>query len=176
MEKKVLAIVAPKDFRDEELFVPKQYLEQNNVAVLVASTTKGIAKGKLGGQIKIDLTLSEVKIQDFDGVFFVGGPGTIIVRAEPNALNIAKEAYKAGKIIGAICWAPTILAKAGILKDKKATCWLGPDSEYGMQTDTVLEKFGSKFVNQPVVIDGKIITANGPAAAEEFAKKMLEAL
>ncbi|MEM3362107.1 MAG: DJ-1/PfpI family protein [Candidatus Anstonellaceae archaeon] len=176
MVKKVLAIIAPKDFRDEELFVPKQYLEQNNVVVVVASTTKATAKGKLGGIQKVDLDLEEVIVDLFDGIFFVGGPGTIIIRSNPYSLKIAQKAFELNKVIGAICWAPTILAKAGILKNKKATCWLGEDQEYNSTTKEVLEKFGAKFVEKPVVVDGKIITANGPAAAKEFAKELLNCL
>ncbi|MFN3910289.1 MAG: DJ-1/PfpI family protein, partial [Candidatus Anstonellaceae archaeon] len=70
--KKVLFIIAPKDFRDEELFVPKQYLEEKGVFVQVASTEHGVAKGKLGGEIKIDLSLEQVNTKDFDAIIFVG--------------------------------------------------------------------------------------------------------
>lgn len=175
-KKKILFIVAPKDFRDEELFVPKQYFEQKNLFVQVASTEPGIAKGKLGGQVKIDLTLEQAKAQDFDGIIFVGGPGTLLVRQNLAALELVKKANQLNKIIGAICWAPTILAKAGVLKGKKATCWVGQDSEYGLSTSAVLEKFGAKFVSQDVVIDGKIITADGPASAKKFAQEIFRTL
>jgi protease I len=85
-------------------------------------------------------------------------------------LEIAQEAVKKGKVLGAICWSPTILAKAGVLNGINATVWLGNDTEYGMTTNMVLAKYGANYAGQDLIIDGKIVTANGPPAAEKYAK------
>jgi protease I len=66
-----------------------------------------------------------------------------------------------------------ILAKAGVLKDKKATVWT---SSLDRGPVKILKENGAEFVNEKVVRDGKIITANGPAAATEFGEKILENL
>ncbi len=73
--------------------------------------------------------------------------------------------------MGAICIAPTILAYAGVLEGKKATVW----NQDGKQAE-ILTKNGAEFVDELVVVDGKIVTANGPPAAEAFGKKILEML
>ena len=91
------------------------------------------------------------------------------VRAEPRAVEIAKEA-QGHPVLAAICWAPTILAKAGVLSGKKATVWKGDDAEYGMTTDAMLERSGADFTGAEVTVDGNIVTGNGPAAAQKFAE------
>ena len=116
---KVVMIIAPERFRDEELFVPKKYLEENNVQVDVASTIKGTCKGMLGGTAESQKTLGEINVDDYDAIMLVGGAGTPIIRKEDRVLEILNEAYAKQKVIGAICWSPTTLAKAGLLKGKK---------------------------------------------------------
>ncbi|MEM2638356.1 MAG: DJ-1/PfpI family protein, partial [Candidatus Hadarchaeales archaeon] len=86
-----------------------------------------------------------------------------------HALSIAKEAFSAGKVVGAICIAPVILANAGILKGRRATVWDGDFVK-------MLEAGGAKYTGKNVEVDGKIVTANGPHAAREFGKKIAELL
>ena len=169
---KVVMVIAPENFRDEELLIPKQYLEENGVEVDVASTKKGSAVGMLGAKIEVKKTLSDINVDEYDGIIFVGGSGTPIVRNDERAITLAQSFYQQGKVVAAICWAPTILAKAGILKGKQATVWRGPDMEYGKSTDVVLEDFGAKYTGEGVTVDGNIVTANGPANARLFAEQI----
>jgi protease I len=78
--------------------------------------------------------------------------------------------YEDGKVVGAICAAPVILAKAGLLKDKKATVY--PDHEY------TLKQYGAIYTGEAVTVDGNIITGNGPESSRAFgqavAKQILE--
>lgn len=173
---KALFIIAPENFRDEEYKIPLDYFKINNIKVDTASTRKGICRGKLGMSVNANISLDEVNVKDYDIIVFVGGPGTPVVRKDLNALRIAKEAFDDKKIVAAICWAPTILAKAGILKNRKATVWQGNDNEYGMLTSEYLEKHGSYYTGEPVTKDGNIITADGPLSALEFAKKIIDAV
>ena len=168
----ILMIIAPENFRDEEFLVPKEYFEKKGHAVTVASTKKGECRGMLGARAFAECSLNEVKAEDYDAIVFVGGAGTPLVRKENSAIALAKDAFAKGKIVAAICWAPTILAKAGLLKGKKATVWAGPDSEYGMSTTDYLKKEGVLVQKQPVVLDGKIVTAEGPHAARRFAEEI----
>jgi len=172
MAKKILMIVAPVNYRDEELEIPKAHFEKSNFNVIIASTKKGTCKGMLGGNAEATVSLNEIRVDDYDGIIFVGGSGTPLVRKEEKALEIAREGVAKGKLVGAICWAPTILAKAGVLKGKKATVWLGSDNEFGIVTDKVIEKFGGVYVDQPVVVDEKIVTADGPRSAKKFAEEI----
>ena len=91
---------------------------------------------------------------------------------DDEALNIAKEAYKQGKVLGAICIAPGILAKAGVIKGKKATIWDSGDGTF----KSVVEEGGATYTREDVTVDGKIITANGPHAARKFGKTIASML
>lgn len=164
----VLLIIAQNEFRDEEYFKPKTVLENAGYKVVTASKKAGIAKGKLGGTAQAEIGLSDVRVDDYEGVVFIGGAGAADYFTDERALNLAKEAYQKGKVVGAICIAPGILARAGILKEKEATV-------YPSELET-LKKQGAVCINQPVVVDGKIVTANGPDAAEKFGEEIVKLL
>lgn len=165
---KILMIVAPEGFRDEECFEPKKVFEQNGAELAIASKGVKEAKGKLGKSIKVDLDISEVEVADYDAVVFVGGPGAVEYFDDANALDIAKDAFEQGKVVAAICIAPSILANAGILAGKNAT-------SYPSEKENLKAK-GAIYTGEPVAADGNIVTANGPAAAKDFGKAILDAL
>lgn len=164
----VLLIIAQNGFRDEEYFKPKAILEESGYKVVTASQQKGIARGKLGGITQAEIGLADVKVDEYAGVIFIGGPGAADYFVDKTALSLAKKAYEKDKVVGAICIAPGILARAGILKGKKATV-------YPSELET-LNKEGAIYINKPVVSDGKIITANGPDAAESFGREIVKLL
>jgi protease I len=166
--KSVLMVIAPEGFRDEEFFEPKSVFKQLKIDVTVASKGVKTAKGKLGGSAEVDKDISAVEADDYDAVVFIGGPGTSVYFEDSTALNLAKEAYESEKVVAAICIAPSILANAGILHEKKATCFSSESSN--------LQEQGAEYTGSDVEIDGKIITANGPAAAKKFALEIAKAL
>lgn len=168
MVNKILMIIASQNFRDEEYLEPKQVFEQNGFQVFTASSKLELAKGALGAEVKPDITLENIAPDDFDAVVFVGGVGAEEYFNSPDAHQIAQEFNKHGKIIAAICIAPTILANAGLLKNRQATCF-----------DSVNEKLvasGANILNQDVVADDKIVTACGPQAAKKFAQTIIAKL
>ena len=171
--KKILMIIAFRDFRDEEYFLPKEIFEKEGFVVKTASTKKGTALGADGGEIEVDFSLDEVDISQFDAVLFVGGPGALKYLDNEKSYQIAKETLNQEKILGAICIAPVILAKAKVLEGKKATVWSSPLDKTGIK---ILKENGAEYLAQDVVQDGKIITANGPQSAKKFAEKILENL
>lgn len=169
MEKsKILMVLAPQDFRDEEYQKPRQILEQAGGEITVASKGVSEARGLLGAKAKVDKNLNEVKADDYDAVVFIGGPGASIYFDDQQALSLAEAAYNSGKIVGAICIAPSVLANAGLLQGKRATA-------FSSEKDNLTAK-GAQYTGESATVDGKIITANGPGAAEEFGKKLVEAL
>lgn len=174
MGKSVLMVIAPRDFRDEELLVPKEMFEKAGMAVTVASVKAGEARGVLGRVVKVDAAVSGVNASDFDAVVFVGGGGVDSHSLFENAnfLDLARNAYRKGKIVSAICLAPKILANAGLLEGKRATVWLdGTRSQ-----EKYIEARKAMFRSESVVRDGSIITACGPSAAKEFAESIIGAL
>jgi PfpI family intracellular protease len=166
--RKVVMIIAQDKFRDEELQKPKEILSGLGAEVTVAAPKKDTCKGMLGAEVKPDTTLSKVKAKDFDAVVFVGGAGAKALFDDKTAHSLAKDAIKKGKVLGAICLAPSILANAGVLKDKNATV-------YKSEKDDLARK-GARVQDEDVVTDGKIVTANGPEAAEKFANALVKAL
>lgn len=161
---KIVLVIAPQNFRDEELFHTKEELEKAGHETVIASKAMGEATGRMGGKATPEIELSAVKESDFDAIVFVGGGGSNVYFNDPTALGLARKFAGAGKIVSAICIAPSILANAGLLKEKKATA-------YESEQENLKAK-GAEFTGSPVEADGKIVTANGPEAAREFGKKI----
>jgi len=166
--KKILMVVAPRDFRDEEFLEPQKIFADAGAAVTVASKGVAEALGMLGAKVKIDKDLSEVRAADFDAVVFVGGSGASVYFDNPLALDLAKSAFASGKVVGAICIAPSILANAEVLEGRRATA-------FASEKDN-LEAKGATYTGEAVTVDGKIVTARGPEAAEEFGHQIVETL
>jgi len=164
----ILFVIAPVGFQEIEYQTPRTFLENTGYTITVASKGVQTAQASSGKVVNVDQQLDEVKIDDFMAVVFVGGPGTTVYFNDQTALALAKEAFQKNKVIGAICIAPSILANAGILKDKKATSF--PSEEANLKSK------GAIFTGDSVTVDGKIITANGPSSADEFGQKIVEVL
>jgi protease I len=168
--RKALMIIAQEGFRDEELLHPKEELEKGGVTVKIASKTKDIAKGMKGTTLTPDISLKDVRVNEYDAIIFVGGIGAKTYFNDKKALEIVRESVEKNKILGAICIAPCILANAGVLKDRNATVFNIPFIKKYVK---ILEKNGANFQKKNVVVDNNIVTANGPAAAREFGKTIL---
>ena len=166
--KKVLMVLAPDNFRDEEYKEPRKILEDKGCKVTVASTHTRAAKGMLGMSVTPDTTLEAVRAADYDAVIFVGGYGAEAYYSDARAHGLAADAVKAGKPLGAICVAPTILANAGLLKGKSATVWESQAK--------ALTAGGARYTAHPVERDGLIITADGPTSAARFGEEIARAL
>lgn len=158
---KILMIIAPARFRDEELFVAQEEFVRAGHEVTIASKTVGTCSGSRGGFAQSEISLDKVMIQDYEAVVFVGGGGSKIYFNDPNAMAIARGADERGKVVGAICLAPVVLANAGILNGKRATV-------AGTEAKT-LESHGAVYTGPGVTVDGNIITGNAPKATHLFA-------
>lgn len=170
-EKKVLLVIAPKDFRDEEFFVPRRIFEEKGAVVTVASNKKGTATGMLGGTVEPDAVFSEVSPAECDAVVIAGGTGSKVYLWDDKELRrIVQEAYGQGKIVAAICLSPVVLARAGCLKGKEATVFPDPAAV------RELKAAGVKYVDRDVVTAGSIVTARDPRGAEEFARTVARLL
>lgn len=162
----VLLIVAPKDFRDEELFHTKEELERAGIETGIASIQTGNIQGKLGGVAESDMSLEEIEERDWQAIVLVGGMGALIFKGNEILKQKITEFWQNKKIVAAICIAPTILSDFGLFRGKKMTVTEGSEDE--------LVKNGVEWVDQAVVVDGNLITANGPKAARDFGKKIAE--
>ncbi|MBS3056706.1 MAG: DJ-1/PfpI family protein [Candidatus Aenigmarchaeota archaeon] len=161
-------VIAQNDFRDEELFETKAELEIEGIETETAAEKVKPAHGMLGGIANPDMTLKDIDVEDIDALIFVGGSGAAKYFDNADLHERAKEAYKKGKIVAAICIAPSILANAGLLEGKRATAY--PSEEINLKNHRAV------YTDSGVEADGKIITAKGPQYAAEFGRTIVKAL
>jgi len=171
--KKIAMIISFEGFMDEEYFVPAQNFIAVGFEIVTVSTSLGTAVAFYGGEVEVDILIENLNVKDFDAVVFVGGNGSVKHLNDEQFHNVAKETINNNKILAAICFAPSILAKAGVLVGKKATVWSNPMDK---TTIKILKENSAEYIEAEVVSDGNIITANGPEAAEEFAKEIIKKL
>ena len=164
----IAMFIAFQGFRDEEYTEPKKILEAGGHKVVTVSTSRGLARGKFRATAEVDKTVDEIEPAAYDALTLVGGPGALEQLDTPKVHALFRAAASMGKLIGAICISPVILAHAGLLGGKKAACW--PDGA------PEIEKGGGKCTGADLEIDGMFITANGPAPAKKYGQALLESL
>lgn len=166
----VLFMVPAKDFRDEEYSEPRKILEEAGFNIKVASSTVRNIRGRFGLEITPEIQLEDIKHEEFDALVLVGGPGAQEYFRNLLAHQIVNNFNNAGKIVAAICIAPSTLANAGVLKGKKATAYA---------TELMTLKNQGAIVSLkavPVEVSGNVVTANGPDASKEFGEAILKLL
>jgi len=167
---KVLMVVAQKNFRDEELFIPKEMLQTEGHDVKIASLARAKATGMLGASVMPDMAVHEANPDFFDAIIIVGGSGSPALAESEDVLGLVQKANARNKIVAAICLGPMALAKAGVLAGKKATIFKTEESL------KVLRQGGAKYTGEDVTVDGRLVTACGPHAANDFGRKLIEML
>ena len=166
--KRAALIVASQNFREEELFETKRALDAAGVQTVIASTRIGILRGMLGRITEANILVGQLRVEDYDAIIFIGGPGVVEYVANPAALNLAREAVRQRKILAAIDTAPAILANAGVLTGVRATSFLSERNR--------LIQAGAVYTGIPVEQDRLIITSSGPAASIQFGRAVADAL
>lgn len=169
--KKILLVIASNGFQPIEYRVPKQLLTEAGFVVVTASDGVGEAIASDGSTQKVDVELPQVEAKNYDGVYFIGGPGALEHLDNQESNRILNEAMILQKPYGAICISPRILAKANVLTGRLATGWDG-DGELA----EIFETNNVEYVWQSVVIDGDVITGSGPEAAEEWGRAIVSFL
>ena len=172
-DKKIAQIIAFRDFRDEEYFIPHNVFLASGVQVKTFSNSGGVAIGVEGGEAKVDDLIDNLDVSDFDAVVFSGGSGCLKALDNDKSYEIIHEVVSENKVLGAICISPVILAKAGVLEGRKSTVWYSALDKSAIK---ILRENGAEFVDENVVRDGNIVTANGPRSAKEFAQEILNLL
>lgn len=168
---KILFAIASDRFMDQEYVVPRKALENAGIECLVASTIHGRCYGMHGEIVDTDYSFDEVNPADFDGIVIAGGIGCQdeLWRNE-KLIDIANKLGNAGKLTAAICLAPVILAEAGLLAGKRAAVFDTPASKRILLLDK------ANVVDEKVVTDGTVVTAQSPFDADAYAKAILAVL
>jgi len=167
-DKKIAIVIAPQLFRDEEFKIPYDLFISSGAKVSIVSTSLSEATGKLGLKVKPEMLISDIDQTNFDAIVFVGGPGIKELWDNKDAHKLAVSFFESGKITAAICSAPVIFSRAGIIEGKKVTSFSGDEAE--------MLKGKPVYTSKIVQKDANIITGNGPAAAQEFAELILNSL
>lgn len=168
---KKIAILATDGFEQVELTEPRKAFDEAGATTFVISPKNGQIKGwkfkEWGDTVKVDKTLDQAKVSDYDALVL---PGGVInpdhLRTERKAVNFVKEFAQSGKPVAAICHGPWTLIEAGVVKGKKMTSWPS------IRTD--LKNAGANWVDEQVVLDGNLITSRKPDDIPAFSQKVIE--
>jgi len=164
-----MKVVVPlaEGFEEIEFSTIVDILRRAEIDVTVAGLKEGIINGAHGVRVTPDTSLDKIRADDFDVIILPGGsPGFVNLGKSEKVLKLVKEMYDRNKYVTAICGAPSVLAKAGVIQGKRATIFPGME-------DTLT---GAQYSGERVVVEGKIITSQGPGTAMEFAIKLVEVL
>jgi putative intracellular protease/amidase len=168
--KKVLMVLAPKMFRDLEYLVPKAFIEKKGYRVMTVST-EYISTGKFGFEVEHSATLEDFQHIEFDGLLFVGGLGCLELSKSNTLKNMTKNYLNNGKLVASICAAPRLLLDWELVKDRKIT-----GNNWDNNFDNLAKSAGAIPINEDVVVDRNLVTANGPESVEAFSNALLEVL
>ncbi len=165
----IAVVIPPKEFRDEEYIGLLNLLKKVNAKVVIVSTTKEEVIGMLGKEKALpEMLVSELNPAEFDGLVILGGTGTKNHLWRNKELEqIVFEFSRYSKPIGAIQLAPVILANSGIVHGRRMTVYKS------FETLKFLQSGGVNFLDRGLVIDGNIVTANGPKMIELFSKTFI---
>lgn len=136
------------------------------VVEVAVADTKNVT-GATGQTVVADSLITEIDPIDAEWIIIPGGqPGADNLHASPKVNEIIKNQFDRGGRIAAICAGPAVVvAPTGILKGKKATCYPG--------LGNMIESEGGTYVKEAVVVDGNIITSEGPGTTLKFAKAVI---
>jgi len=160
-------IILADGFEEVEAITPIDVLRRAGVDVTVVGMLGNYVTGAHGLKVSVDKRLIDVEsdLDNYDALILPGGyPGYENLMKSQSVLKITDRFGKSGKIVAAICGAPLILARLGLLKDRKATAYPGFEKQFDRPRD------------DPVVVDGNYITSRGPGTAMAFALKIVEVL
>ncbi|MDW7670117.1 MAG: DJ-1/PfpI family protein [Bacillota bacterium] len=164
--KKILVPLA-EGFEEIEAVTIIDVLRRAHLKVVTASLSKEWVMGSHGIAIKADGILKDMLPADFDAVVLPGGmPGAKHLRENDFLLDILRDMNADNKWVGAICAAPTVLQAAGVIEDRKITSY--PSFE-----EVLNERH---YVQEPVVVDGNLITSRGPGTALAFSLQLVSLL
>ncbi|MBC8447708.1 MAG: type 1 glutamine amidotransferase [Chloroflexi bacterium] len=169
LEGKRIAVLAEELYQELELWYPLLRLREAGAEVQVIGTGSAETYGsKHGYPVTVDAAASEVSSDDFDAVIIPGGYAPDRMRRYPALVNFVREMDAQGKVVAAICHAGWVLASAGILQGRQATCF------FAIKDDLV--NAGAIYLDQPVVRDGNLITSRLPDDLPFFCRTIIEAL
>ncbi|MDP3772859.1 MAG: type 1 glutamine amidotransferase domain-containing protein [Gemmatimonadales bacterium] len=163
----VLVFVGPR-YEDLELWYPKIRLEEEGAKTVVAGLGEKTYEGKKGYPIAVDANVDDLYPESYDGLVIPGGYAPDHMRRSEKLLAITRAIHEAGKPIAFICHAGWVPISAGILRGKRCT------SVRAIKDD--MENAGAIWSDEPVVVDGNLISSRTPADLPDFCRALIKAL
>ena len=160
-----LIFLPKKDFNEEEFTIIKKRLLKASKQVFVTSDDHFFCSGSKGMKVRSDTSFYNVNVNNFGAFILIGGSGSRAYWKNESLHKIIKKFFDSKKVVAAICSSPVILAKAGILQNKKATCYSEDKVE--------LINAGIDYQEKNVVVDGNVVTAENAQSALQFAEAVL---
>ncbi len=160
-----LIFLPKKDFNEEEYNIVRNKLVKAGKRIFVTSDDQSVCSGSKGMKVKSDTSFYNVNVNNFGAFILIGGPGSRNYWKNESLHKIIKKFFDAKKVVAAICSSPITLAKAGILQNKKATCYAEDKME--------LINSGIDYQDKNIVVDENIVTADNSRSALQFAEAVL---
>lgn len=167
-DKTIVLILPERLFHETEYEWLKEIFANEGAAVVTASAKLAGAYSASGKEIRPNIRLKDMVVDEIDAVVFIGGAGCLQYLSDYTAHKIAKQTLGSGKILAAIHQAPRILAQAGLLRGKKATC--------ATSAQSYLTEKGAVFTGKDVQWDGNLVTATGPNTVKQLGKEIVSTL
>lgn len=168
-----IAILATDGFEQSELEFPLTQLKKAGAHVDVISRKDGEITGwdekDWGAAVKVDRTVDQASIDDYDALVLPGGQiNPDVLRTDENAVTFVRAFHDSGKPVAAICHAPWLLIEADVVRGRKAT------SYHSIRTDMI--NAGARWEDSESVVDGNLITARNPGDLEVFVAAIVAAI
>ncbi|MDX1763571.1 MAG: DJ-1/PfpI family protein [bacterium] len=162
-----VVIILADGFEEVEAVAIVDVLRRAEIEVVMAGLHQGPVTSARHVRVVCDTEIDTIRAEDFDMIVLPGGqPGSDNLNGDARVNRLLREFREKGKLTGAICAAPYVLANAGILKGKRATCY-----------PTYKDKLGAAvYEEEEVVVDGSILTSRGPGTALAFGLAIAERL
>jgi protease I len=160
----VLVFVPQALFHNDEFEGVTRTLARAGLHVRITAADTGVAVGMNRMIVLPDLPLAETRVDDYSGLVIVGGSGAILAWDDSLLLERCRQFAAAGKVVAAIGVAPIILARAGVLKDRRATVF------FDRHAVEELRKAGARYRFRPLERDGRLVTAAGVEQVRDFAR------
>jgi protease I len=164
-----VAILATDGFEQAELTEPRQALDAAGADTAIVSPKKGKVRGwkmkEWGDEVEVDQALDQADPKNYDALVLPGGViNADALRMQPQAVKFVKSFFDAGKPVGVICHAPWALIESGVVKGHRVTSWPS------LKTD--LTNAGAEWVDEEVVVDGKLVTSRKPDDIPAFNREI----
>ena len=165
---KRIAILAEDLYEDQELWYPYYRLLEEGAEVRIVGPGAKTYTSKHGYPVQAEVAASESRASEFDAVVIPGGYAPDKLRRYPAVLALVKGVYDKGGVVAAICHAGWVPISAGIMRGKRATC------VSAIKDDLV--NAGATYLDQEVVVDGKLVTSRTPADLPAYLPAIIAAL